>query len=127
MNIYLPEEIEKSALDTTSVLSNIFAGSERSVVEMKIDNGNWVKMENFKTIDPEILRMHNLNPFLEEKVNGQQLDDILGFSMDYPSISHHIWKAKLPTGILSGTHKVSVRTTDMFNQTHIAHRVFRVK
>ncbi len=127
MNIYLPEEIETISIDTTSVLANIFAGSERSVVEMKIDNANWIKMENFKTIDPEILRMHNLNPFLEEKVSGQQLDGVFGFSMDYPSISHHIWKAKLPVGILPGTHKVSVRTTDMFNQTFVGHRVFRVK
>jgi hypothetical protein len=127
MNIYLPEEIEVSSLDTTSILANIFAGSERSQVEMSIDNGNWLKMENFKTIDPEVLRMHNLNPYLEEKVYGQQLDDVFGFSMDYPSISHHIWKAKLPNGILPGTHKVSVRTTDMFNQTFVAHRVFRVK
>jgi hypothetical protein len=127
MNIYLPEEIESTSVDTINVLANIFAGSERSVVEMNIDNGTWLKMENFKTIDLEILRMHNLNPFLEEKVNGQQLDDVFGFSMDYPSISHHIWKAKLPDGIAPGTHKISVRTTDMFNQTYIAYRVFRVK
>ena len=126
MNIYLPDEIEKSALDTTKVLTNIFAGSARSVVEMSIDNGDWVKMENFKTIDPEVLRMHQLSPYLSEKVNGQPLDEIFGYAMDYPSISRHIWQAILPSGIISGTHIVSVRTTDLYNQTYIAHRIFRV-
>ncbi len=126
MNIYIPEEIEKTVVDTTAVLVNVFAGSERSVVEMRIDGGNWVNMEIFKTIDPEVLRMHQLTPFLNEKVNGQPLDEIFGFKMDYPSVSHHIWKGILSTGIEPGTHKVSIRTTDMYNQTHIAHRVFRV-
>jgi Icc-related predicted phosphoesterase len=126
MNIYLPGEIEKTTVDTTSVLVNVFAGSERSVVEMQIDKGNWIKMENFKTIDPEILRMNQLSPFLSKKVNDQPLDEIFGFAMDYPSISHHIWKAKLPDGINTGTHTITIRTTDMYNQTCIANRIFIV-
>lgn len=126
MNIYLPDEIEKTASDTNLVLVNVFAGSERSVVEMTIDNVNWIKMENFKTIDPEVLRMHQLAPFLSEKVNGQPLDEVFGFAMDSPSISHHIWKGKLPSGIAQGTHRITIRTTDMYNQTWNAHRIFRV-
>ena len=126
MNIYLPEEFEKSSVDTTLVLVNVFAGSERSIVEMSIDGVNWVQMKNFKTIDPEVLRMHQLSPYLSEKVNGQPLDEMFGFAMDYPSISHHIWKGALPSGIESGTHKITVRTTDMYNQTYTAHRIFIV-
>jgi hypothetical protein len=126
MNIYLPDEMDKSSLDTALVLVNVFAGSARSVVEMCIDKGDWIKMENFKTIDPEVLRMHQLSPFLNEKVNGKPLDEIFGFAMDYPSISRHIWKAKLPAGINPGTHLVTIHTTDMFNQSWIANRIFRV-
>lgn len=126
MNIYLPDALTKAVADTTHVLVNVFAGSEKSVVEMQIDNGNWIKMENFKTIDPEILRMHQLSPFLKEKVNGQPLDDIFGYSMDYPSVTYHIWKAKLPDKISTGTHKVTVRTTDMYKQTYTAHRIFNL-
>ena len=94
---------------------------------MNIDNGDWIIMDTIQTIDPEILRMHNLSPFLNEKVNGQPLDEVFGFAMDYPSISHHIWKGILPLGIESGTHTITVRTTDMYYQTYIAHRIFRVK
>jgi len=127
MNIYLPDALTKTMADTTHVLVNVFAGSEKSVVEMQIDNGNWIKMENFRTIDPEILRMHQLSPFLDAKVNGEKLDDIFGYSMDYPSVSTHIWKTQFPKGIEPGTHKITVRTTDMYNQTYTAHRIFSVK
>ena len=126
MNIYLPDELTKTMADTTHVLVNVFAGSGKSLVEMQIDNGNWLRMENFKTIDPEILRMHQLSPFLSEKVNGQLLDEVFGFAMDYPSISHHIWKAAFPRGIEPGTHRITVRTTDMYNQTYTTHRIFSV-
>jgi len=126
MNIYLRDELTKTMADTTHILVNVFAGSEKSVVEMQIDNGNWIKMENFKTIDPEILRMHQLSPFLEAKVNGEKLDEVFGFGMDYPSISRHIWKAPFPKGIEAGTHKITVRTTDMYKQTYTAHRIFNV-
>ncbi len=126
MNIYLPDELTRTVADTTHVLVNVFAGSGKSVVEMQIDNGNWIKMENFKTIDPEVLRMHQLTPFLNEKINEQPLDDIFGYNMDYPSVTYHIWKAKLPDKICTGTHKVTVRTTDMYKQKYTAHRIFNL-
>jgi hypothetical protein len=127
MNIYLPDVIDTSALDTTKVLTNIFAGSIKSKVEMSIDKGDWIAMDTIQTIDPECLRMYNLSPFLNEKVNGQPLDEVFGYKMDYPSKSHHIWQAQLPKNILPGTHRLMVRTTDMYNQTYIAHRIFRVR
>jgi hypothetical protein len=126
MNIYLPDALTKTMADTTHVLVNVFAGSEKSVVEMQVDNGNWIKMENFKTIDPEILRMHQLSPYLDTEINGKKLDDIFGYSMDFPSVSTHIWKAEFPKGIAHGTHKITVRTTDMYNQTYTAHRIFNI-
>jgi len=127
MNIYLPNEIETSGLDTTKVLVNVFAGSERSTVEMQMDQkGEWIQMEQVKTIDPECLRMHQLSPYLKETVKGVALDELFGYTMDYPSISHHMWQVQLPKNIGEGTHTVSVRTTDMYNTTWLAHRVFRV-
>ena len=127
MNIYLPEDIQKRSVDTTHVLVNVFAGSDRSVVEMQIDqNGSWIPLDTIRTIDPQCLQMHKLSPYLETKVDGTVLEDVLGYSMDYPSISYHIWQAKLPEGITTGTHVITVRTTDMYKQTWNASRIFRV-
>lgn len=127
MNIYLPEEIRKSSLDTAQVLLNVFAGSDRSVVEMQIDrSGKWIRLDTIRTIDPECLRMYKLSPYLETKVDGRTLEEVFGFPMDFPSISYHMWKAKLPEKISTGTHLVTVRTTDMYKQIWEASRIFRV-
>lgn len=128
MNIYLPDELTQNELDTTNVLVNIFAGSDHSKVEMRIGkNGEWIPMQQVDTIDPECLRMHQLSPFLDAEIAGLALDDVFGFKMDYPSVSTHIWQGKLPNELLPGTHLVTVRTTDMFNQTWTGRRIFRVR
>jgi len=128
MNIYLPEEMDLTSIDSTQVLVNVFAGSERSVVEMSIDNSeNWFILNKVKTIDPECLRMHNLSPYLEKKVKKRHLDEVFGYGMDYPSICTHMWAGTLPGNIEKGTHLLTVRTTDMYNNTWTAHRIFRVQ
>lgn len=128
MNIYLPDELTQNELDTTNVLANIFAGSSRSKVEMRIGkNDEWISMQQVDTIDPQVLRMHLLSPVLDTEIDGQTLEDVFGYKMDYPSISNHIWQGKLPEGLEIGTHTVTVRTTDMFNQSWTGHRIFRVR
>ena len=88
--------------------------------------GEWLPMERTETIDPECLRMHEARPILD-KIDGQLLEDIIGYKMDYPSISKHIWQADLPKGMEPGTYAVTVRTKDMFNKVWQAHRILRVK
>jgi hypothetical protein len=128
MNIYIPEELTWQELDTASVLVNIFAGSARSVVEMRIGkHGHWIPMEQVTAIDPECLRMHQLSPILDYKLSGVALEQELGYKMDFPSVSSHMWKAKLPSGLAEGTHTLTIRTTDMFNQTWTGNRIFRVR
>jgi len=128
MNIYLPEEIRSDKMDSIEVLVNIFAGSERSAVEMSIDNSNrWIPLKHTLTADPEVARMHRLSPFLQQKMDGQLLEDIFGNAMDRPSKSRHMWQSNLPgSGITAGTHRLTVRTTDMYGQTWTAHRIFNV-
>lgn len=127
MNVYLPEEITRESVDTTHVLVNVFAGSERSVVEMSIDNFNvWRPLQQVKSKDPEILRMHLLNPILQKPVDGQAVEDVLGYSMDAPAITNHMWKSLLPGEISPGTHTVTVKTTDMFGQNWYSRKIFRI-
>jgi hypothetical protein len=38
-----------------------------------------------------------------------------------------MWKAALPADLATGTHTLTVRTTDQFGQTYQAKRVFRVR
>lgn len=71
--------------------------------------------------------MHELSPFLDETVLGQPLDEVLGWKMDYPSKTRHMWEAKLPAHLEPDTHLVTVRTIDMFGNPWTGHRIFRVR
>ncbi len=120
MNIYLPDDVEQAKAAETEILVNVFAGSERSTVEMQFGkDAEWVPLEQTRTIDPECLRMHEQNEFLNE--------EIFGWKMDYPSETNHMWKGTLPADPPVGTHTVTVRTTDMFGQTWEGKRILRVR
>lgn len=128
MNIYLPGDILQSEADTTKILVNVFAGSERSRVEMKFgQSGTWTELQNVPVRDPACLNMHKLGPFLNVELNGKKLDEVLGWKMDYPSLSRHIWQGPLPVQPAIGTHTVTVKSTDMFGQCWMAHSVIRVR
>ena len=127
MNIYLPDEVEQARASETEILVNVFAGSERSRVEMQFGQGGpWIPLEETVGIDPQCLRMHEQSPYLDQTVLGKPLEEVFGWKMDYPSRSRHLWKGALPQHPPQGTHTVTVRTVDMFGQTWSAQRVIRI-
>jgi len=127
MNIYLPESLPVGGLNSAKSLVNVFAGSEHSFVEMRIDHqGSWTPLKQVRTTDPECDRMYRLSPYLQESIDGKLLEDVFGYPMDKPSKSDHMWEASLPETIAPGTHTVTVKTTDMFGQIWQGHRVFQV-
>ena len=116
MNIWLPEEIASAEATKTEVIVNVFAGSERSVVEMRIGGGAWTKMENFAGRDPYFLRLKELEagPIPPP-----------GLKLPGASATKHLWRSNLPS-LPKGTHAVEVKTTDMFGQIYMDRRIVRV-
>jgi hypothetical protein len=128
MNIYLPSEIAAPDAAQTEILVNVFAGSERSRVEMRFGrDGDWTPLEQTTTIDTACLAMHEFSPYLDQEVLGKKLDTVFGWKMDYPSKTDHMWKGTLPANPAPGTHTVFVRTTDMFGQEWRDERIIRVR
>lgn len=128
MNIYAPSEIESAKAGASEVLVNVFAGSEKSTVEMRFGkNGAWTPLEFVRISDPECQRMFELSPYLDQEVLGKKLDEVLGWKMDEPSKSRHMWKGMLPQDPPPGTHTLTVRTTDLFGQLYTAHRIVRIR
>jgi len=127
MNIYLPEDISATALDTAEVLVNVFNGSEKSKVSMQLAGSNeWSPLSQTTARDPANMTLYALNEYLEKQVNGKPLDEVMGWKMDFPSKSNHFWTASLPEGLDIGTHSIAIRTVDMFGNIYTAHRIFRV-
>lgn len=119
MNIYAPNEVASTALPNTDVIVNVFAGSSRSTVEMRVGaNGSWIPMVQSPGQDPAYVAMKELEKG-PKPPPGRTLPGI--------STTSHLWRAKLPADLSPGTHIITVRTRDMFGQTYEDRRILNVK
>lgn len=118
MSIFAPEAVSRAAADTTEVLANVFAGSERSRVELRLAGGEWRPMERVEREDPYFLAMKAL----EEGDTPPP-----GLRLPRASKSPHLWRALLPADPPAGTWEIEVRETDVFGQIHRGRRLIRVE
>jgi 3',5'-cyclic AMP phosphodiesterase CpdA len=103
-----------SALDTTSVVVNVFAGSEQWKVEVSLDGGPARPMTRKVRTDPYFERL--LAQFPDSFDQGIE-----------PVPSGHIWTAPLPAGLVPGTHHLSVTAKDPRNRVFTASSLFRLE
>lgn len=119
MHIWAPETWTPTADEpTTEVLVNVFGGSERSMVEMRVEPGEvWTRLEKVARVDP----------FLEQAREREKVEGTAGHHPLPKGIrSPHLWRGLLPENLPAGTHRISVRTRDMFGKVYQAERLIRV-
>ena len=117
MHIVAPDEVI-SGQTGTSVYVNVFGGSKRSRVAMRISpHMEWTWMQEVSEADP--LYLHEFN---REKT----LSDKTWIALPDPIVSSHLWKVPLPGDLQPGTHLIEVRSTDMFGHIDHGNRVIRV-
>lgn len=118
MNIYVPDVVKVSELANTRVLVNVFFGSEKSRVEMRVgEEGEWTPMVRVEEPDPAYVQMKKLEE--EYTLPGRRLPGTMN--------SPHLWAANLPSTLPRGTYWLYVRTTDMFGQVYSDRRVITVR
>ena len=141
MNISAPWEVASTETGKTEVLVNVFGGTKRSTVEIRLDEvGKWRPMTYMPQQDPYykalkarddtnhlarkllVALQETMKPLLKEDVELPQREKRLSGITK----STHIWQAKLPANVRKGTHVIYVRTTDMFGQTFTGRRIIRV-
>jgi len=118
MQIYAPEEVAAAEARKTQVYVNVFNGSARSKVELRVGRSDWRPMQQVAEQDPGYRRVYELEKSLKDKP-WRELSE--------PKASTHLWKAPLPKDLEPGTHLLEVRTTDMHGRTHESHRVIRIR
>jgi hypothetical protein len=118
MSIHAPESVAPEKAAQTEVLVNVFAGSQRSTVEMRFGSGDWVKLERVACGDPYFAAIKEAEES-KHPPRGRKLPEI--------GKSSHIWRGVLPANPRPGTHLIEVRTTDMFGATHSGRRIIRVE
>jgi hypothetical protein len=119
MNIYAPEEVASADAGRTNIVVNVFAGSDRSVVEMKLgEDGEWIGMKRFPMKDP----------FIEKIKEAEESDNPPpGRKLPRQDLSGHIWIAKLPSDPEPGVYTIYVRTTDMFGHEYEGRRIIWIE
>jgi len=117
MAIWIPEELKSAETGATEVIVNVFAGSERSKVQIGVNGADWKEMEQFEGQDPFFLEIKKLEASPKPPI---------GLKLPGAATTPHLWRAKLPANLPIGTHAISVKTTDMFGQSYVDRRIFRV-
>jgi hypothetical protein len=118
MSIDAPESVRLDRAADTLVSVNVFAGSSRSRVEMRVTpQETWVEMAlTSGKPDPTFERMSAAQQSPPEGYSR------LGGAYWCP----HLWQARLPEGLRPGTWRIDVRTTDMLGRTYAASRIIRI-
>jgi hypothetical protein len=121
MSIFAPAAVASRDAAGTEVLANVFAGSERSRVEMRLgDAGEWQAMQRAEIRDPFYLEI-----LARESSAGPGSGQPLQLMPAEPSL--HLWRGMLPANPPPGTHVLEVRTTDFFGQSFSDRRLIRVE
>ena len=106
MHLFVPNEILLGKARDTTVLANIYWGTEKSNVTFRVNHSDWRPMTHSPQQDPYLKKV--IAP-------GHPL-----------SIVQHMWSAQLPADLPAGGHTVEVRTVDMYGQTFFGRRILRV-
>lgn len=119
MSIFTPEAVSSGETATTEVVANVFNGTTKSTVKMRIrGHGDWMTMEPDERTDPYYAALKALEENSEYTLPGGKMPRL--------DTTTHIWVAKLPAELPAGSHLIEVETTDMFGQTYTGYRIFRV-
>ena len=116
MKIHAPSRVLREELDDTEVVVNFFAGSERSVVELRIDEGPWHRLTRDPRPDPHYLEIG------VRETDWLPRDRRLPPPVDSP----HLWVGPLPEMPASDAHVLEVRAADPVSGTHLGRHVMRV-
>ena len=115
MTINAPDEIQSANSAKTPVYVNLFNGSEKSVVKLKVkDRGGWVEMKKVAEADPYYVAMRQ-----------RELEANPKASLNEPVKSGHLWKVNLPADLKVGSHLLMIEGTDAYGRSHTAQRIIR--
>ncbi len=118
MQIHAAEAVPVNQLEKTWIFANVFNGSEKSQVEMKIgDDGDWISMSYTQEADPT---------YLEVVEWEKSLGKVPWRNLPKAADSTHLWKANLPAGLSPGTYFIHVRAKNFGGPAVTGRRVIRI-
>ena len=104
MTIHAPAEIRAEEAARTEIVVNVFAGSERTRVEMRLaPGGAWVPLRKVVRQDPGYVALYE---------RERELKPPKGWRLPAPNDSTHLWAGPLPAISRPGTVLLEVRASE---------------
>ena len=119
LSIHAPGSIKASELEKTFVYVNVFNGSKKSTVKMRLGkDSDWISLKKTLEPDPYYVEVRNR----EIKANPESKQILSG-----PIKSDHLWKANLPASLQPGSHLIEIEATDAYGRVHTGKRIIRIE
>ncbi len=119
LEIHTADRVASENAADTEVVVNVFAGSERTRVEMRLgEGGGWMPLWREAREDPHYLAA------IERDLERQPPPR---FYLPPAIESPHLWVGRLPSNPAPGTYALEVRATDMYGQVFRARRLIRIE
>jgi len=119
MNIQAPDEIAAAAAAETEVFVNVFGGSERTRVEMRLGAiGAWQPLQKVVRKDPAYVALY-------EREREQRPPK--GWKLPPPNDSSHLWTGFLPPSPSTGTAVLEIRATEPSGRVLTGRQVLRIR
>lgn len=110
MRLYGPKKVPHATPFRGELYVNFFQGSEKDVVEFRVNDGEWRRMSYFADVDPNISAIRYIWDHADTLPEGLRPSN--------PVISLHIWKTRVPSNLPIGMHAIHVRVKDVFGREY---------
>lgn len=100
--LHAPKVLRRGAYPGFAVYADVFMGDATTLVEYRIDGGEWKPMRKVLQPDPIVV---------DENSRDDSADRLRGFDrLPEASPSNHLWRGVLATNLEPGSHRIEVRT-----------------
>ena len=104
IGLHAPKVLRRGAYPAWGVYANVYMGMDDSLVEFRVDDGDWQPMRKVLQADPALL---------VENMRDDLAEDLRGYDRSPEAApSAHLWRGALPTDLAVGEHVVEVRFMD---------------
>ena len=119
LSIHAPSAVKVADLSNHSVYVNVFNGSEKSEVKMRLSKDSpWIPLK--KTLEPDPFYVAVRDREVKAAPDSKR-------HLSGPIKSDHLWRERLPISLEPGSHLIEVEATDAYGRVHKGHRIIRVE
>jgi hypothetical protein len=118
IGLHAPKVLRRGAYPAFGVYANVYMGMDDSVVEYRVDHGQWKPMRKVLQPDPR-LQAENVRDDLATELRGWDRSP-------EAEPSTHLWRGTLPTDLQAGEHRIEVRYLDPWRGEQAASTTYRL-